>query len=219
MFYAHSCSQVSFKSIFYEDEDDGQWCMTLTGPLYVHSAAYLLRDYHTYYKESIILRGFISIHIFIGLTYSNIKQHIDNRQTMPCGSNDNRYTNDSNDINLSNTDETGSGCNDEVTTTIDATVIKQEIEEDTSPTDDVDTFLSCRSNNAQDLIDAKDVKQLDLKYDYEIHTTNDSNLDLLVNKFESDLLKEIGEKYGLTACEFSRVEGVLRGVGLWCCYF
>jgi len=131
---------------------------------------------------------------------------------MPCGSNDNRYTNDSNDINLSNTDETGSGCNDEVTTTTDATVIKQEIEEDTSPTDDVDdTFLSCRSNNAQDLIDAKDVKQLDLKYDYEIHTTNDSNLDfhLMVNKFESDLLKEIGEKYGLTACKFDRVEGVL----------
>ena len=128
---------------------------------------------------------------------------------MPCGSNDNRYTNDSNDINLSNTDGTGLDCNDEeVTTTTEATVIKQEIEEDTSPTDD-DTFLSCRSNNAQDLIDSKDVKQLDLKYDYEIHTTNDSNLKLLVNKFESDLLKEIGEKYGLTACEFGRVEGVV----------
>ena len=129
---------------------------------------------------------------------------------MPCGSNDNFYTNDSNDINVSNTDETGSGCNDEVTTTTDATD-KQEIEEDTSPTDDDDdTFLSCRSNNAQDLIDASDVKQLDLKYDYEIHTTTDSNLDLLVNKFESDLLNEIGEKYGLTACEFGRVEGVLH---------
>ena len=127
----------------------------------------------------------------------------------PCRSNDNFYTNDSNDINVSNTDETGSGCN-ELTTTTEATVIKQEYEEDTSPTDDDDdTFLSCRSNNAQSLIDAKDVKQVDLKYDYEIHTTNDSNLDLLVNKFESDLLKEIGEKYGLTACEFSRVEGVL----------
>lgn len=102
------------------------------------------------------------------------------------------------------------GCNDEATTTTDATD-KQEIEEDTSPTDDDVTFLSCRSNNAQSLIDAKDVKQVDLKYDYEIHTTNDSNLDfhLMVNKFESDLLKEIGEKYGLTACEFSRVEGVL----------
>ena len=131
---------------------------------------------------------------------------------MPCGSNDNRYTNDSNDINLSNTDETGSGCNGEATTTTEATVIKQEIEEDTSPTDngDDDTFLSCRSNNAQDLIDAKDVKQLDLKYDYEIHTTTDSNLDLLVNKFESDLLNTIGEKYGLSACEYGRVEGVLR---------
>ena len=118
----------------------------------------------------------------------------------PCGSNDNFYTNDSNDINLSNTDETGSGCNDEETTEA----------EDTSPIgDDDDTFLSCRSTNAQDLFDAKDVKQLDLKYDYEIHTTNGSNLDLLVNKFESDLLNAIGEKYGLTACEFGRVEGVL----------
>lgn len=122
----------------------------------------------------------------------------------PCRSND-RYTNDSNDINLSNSDGMGSGCNDEATTTTDATVIKQEIEEDTSPTDDDDdTFLSCISNAAQDLIDAKDVKQLDLKYDYEIHTTTDSNLDLLVNKFEGDLLNAIGEKYGLTACEFGR---------------
>ena len=130
---------------------------------------------------------------------------------MPCGSNDNFYTNDSNDINVSNTDETGIDCNDEETTTTEATVIKQDIEEeDTSPTDDDDTFLSCRSNNAQSLIDSKDVKQLDLKYDYEIHTTTDSNLDLLVNKFESDLLNEIGEKYGLTACEFGRVEGVLH---------
>ena len=105
----------------------------------------------------------------------------------------------------------GSGCNDTTATTIteedtaDVLLEKQELyEEDTAPEYgtgdiDVDTFISC-DNTKDHLTDDTNINRIDLKYDYEIHTTKDTNLDFSVHVFELDLVKAVAEKYGLANC-------------------
>ena len=125
--------------------------------------------------------------------------------TSPCNfSNDNfELTNDSNDyVNLSNDAKTGSsGCNTEATT--------EDTVEDSTPNPNpidgnIKSFISCKSNDAQDLTDAANVERIDLGYDYEIHTTPESDLDFSVHVFELVLLKALADEYGLSACEFGR---------------
>ena len=124
--------------------------------------------------------------------------------TSPCNfSNDNfELTNDSNDyVNLSNdANGTGSsGCNTGATT-------EDTVEDNThNPIDgNIKSFISCKSNDAQDLADAANVERIDLGYDYEIHTTPEADLDFSVHVFELDLLKSLADEYGLSACEFGR---------------
>ena len=126
--------------------------------------------------------------------------------TSPCNfSNDNfELTNDSmsNDyVNLSNdANGTGSsGCNTDATT--------EDTVEDSTPNHidgNIKSFISCKSNDAQDLTDAANVERIDLEYDYEIHTTPEADLDFSVHVFELDLLKSLADEYGLSACKFGR---------------
>ena len=124
--------------------------------------------------------------------------------TSPCNfSNDNfELTNDSNDyVNLSNdANGTGSsGCNTGATS--------EDTVEDSTPNPidgNIKSFISCKSNDAQDLTDAANVERIDLEYDYEIHTTPQADLDFSVHVFELDLLKSLADEYGLSACEFGR---------------
>ncbi|KAL9179373.1 hypothetical protein ACHAXT_008663 [Thalassiosira profunda] len=111
--------------------------------------------------------------------------------TAPCKSNDllSAESNDHEYWGLSNTRSGGTtGCD----------------EADTAPpASDLATFLSCHGNTAEEL-EGDGFERLDLKYDYEIHTSDGIDVEEAYSAFEVDLLRAFAEEHGLLSCFYGR---------------